>query len=403
MSKCNINQKKLPEFFEIPKLLQDTLLKSIDSELTTPLIILCKDIIKSNLFFFSETLNIPVNDIFFAVKANNDPRVLHVLEKSGSNFEIASSGELDLLKQLNINPTRILFSNPVKISSHIKAAYDYGIKRFAFDTEEELKKISIHAPLSEVYLRFNVSNHGAGWKLEGKFGAEPENAVNLLKKAVLFNLKPLGITFHVGWDNKDIKAWEDAVERAVQIVKRCLHDGLYLQFVDLGGGFPAHAVSDQYYTLQSIGSAIAPHINTLRNKYNLAVFAEPGSFIINNCAAMVASVYSIINRGSAKWVFIDSSINHGFIWIYNGIEYHTILLNNTDKADKLKRNKIEEPLMEECIITGPTCDSEDVFGRAVLLPDTLKEGDYICIYPAGGYTNSSKNYNGFDFPKLHIV
>ena len=92
-----------------------------------------------------------VDLIYYPVKTNNTLTVLNELHNLGSKFEIASLGELEILKKINISPKSIIYSNPVKIPLHIAKANEYGINTYAFDSKQELKKISEYASGSSCF------------------------------------------------------------------------------------------------------------------------------------------------------------------------------------------------------------------------------------------------------------
>jgi len=355
-----------------------------------PFFIFDKQILNYNINYFKNKFDLKFENIFYSIKSNYHQDILLELNKLNCRFEIASSFELDILTNLNIEPQKVIFSNPVKIPNQIKRAFDAGVRIFAYDTESELKKISQNAPKSNVYLRINISNEGADWTLDEKFGANLEDTFYLLQKAKSFDLKPIGITFHNGWNNQNIATWKQNIQIAKNIVEQCFTQNIELQFVNLGGGFPAHNV-EQYQLLDNIATAINPVLNYLKNKFGVETYAEPGSFIVNNIGGLVIEIYDIINRNGLIWVFVNSGIMQGFPWILSGLRYEIVLLKNENHDKK-----------QNYIITGPTNDSKDIFGTFSLNAN-LQIGDLLFVYPAGAYSYSSEKYNSYAIPKVLIL
>ena len=85
-------------------------------------------------------------------------------------------------------------------------------------------------------------------------------------------------------------------------------------------------------------------------------------------------------------------ICQGFFWILSGLKYPVIYPYEFDDNEKF----------ENYCITGPTLDSHDVFADNISLPSQIKVGDFLLIYPAGAYIDSSKNYNGFEYPEIKV-
>lgn len=353
----------------------------------TPALLFSARCLLENVSVFRERLR--VDHLFFPVKANNHPDVLGVLQQAGVSFEIASLGELEILRQLHVPATSILFGNPIKIEQHIICAVQAGVRTFAADTESELVKIEQYAPGAEVYLRLAVSNRGAQWELSEKFGCPVSEAVPLFRRARELRLQPVGISFHVGWNNTRLAAWEQAVKDALQAIEDCRDAGISLRFLNIGGGFPAHLV-DANALLEQIAHTLNPFLTHVRSKYGMEIYAEPGSFLVDNAGVVVTRVIGVVRRERRTWVYVDTGINQGFHWIMGGLEYAVI------SPDE------EKGPLEEYVVSGPTCDSHDVFSEQAQLGRDLKAGDFLLIYPAGAYVTSAKTYNGFDYPETQL-
>lgn len=369
-----------------PTELKKNIVTALKATVATPVIICSKEQIAYNLHYFLKCFSIRERQVYFPVKVNHDIAVLSFLKKLGVCFEISSAGELEMLKNIQTDPDKIIFSNPVKIQKHIRLAHDYGIKTFAFDSESELLKLSQHAPASDVYLRIAVPNKGAEWKLEHKFGARSQEACRLMKMATDCGLRPVGIAFHVGWNNTLPETFEAAMNIAAQVTTALEEKGIKLNFLNIGGGFPAHGV-DQYALLNNISKKIKPQLAIFRIKHGMTIMAEPGSVIMANTAVMLSAVTAVIKRGKKHWIFLDSSIFQGFQWIMGGLKYQLVYPYKTNETVKLLPYNI----------TGPTCDSHDIFAENLMLPETVKAGDFFLVYPAGAYINSAREYNGFGY------
>lgn len=371
----------------IPLLLQQLILQYIRKNAPTPCILISKDIIEKNIRCLIDEFNFAPEDIFFSLKANYDNIVIEKLRELGTGFEIGSAGELKKLTNKNINNERIINSNPVKMPEHITQCYAYGVRTYAFDCISELEKLAEYAPNSKVFIRLKTSNKGAKWELTGKFGASRHDVLLLFNRAVELGLIPYGISMHCGWNNTDLKTWNESTEQLSSIALNCKKTFDSFHFVDIGGGFPAHNV-DQYKILNRIASHLKPVFTELRN-HKIRIISEPGSFVIANAAVMLTQIYDIVERNNKKWVYIDTGVFQGFYWILSGLRYQVSSCNK----------KMDEKNYETYIITGPTLDSHDVFTKNAILPASIKKGDYLVIYPAGAYISSAQSYNGFNYPQ----
>ena len=137
-------------------------------------------------------------NVYYAVKANDDPSVIESFAKAGAGFEVASSSELQKVFKFGVSPDRVISSNPVKPLEFIDFCLSGGVDRFAVDSFTEIDKIARFKKRARVYVRLAVPNVGSDWPLSRKFGVDTDTAVEILQYANHKGLIPYGITFHVG-------------------------------------------------------------------------------------------------------------------------------------------------------------------------------------------------------------
>jgi ornithine decarboxylase len=338
----------------------------------------------------SFTAALPGVRAFYAMKCNPSPEILMALAGQGASFEIASLGELRMLQRQGVDPAEVLYSNPVKPPAHIAEAYAAGLWRFSFDSPNELAKIAEHAPGAAVYVRLRVDDKESVFPLSRKFGADPEDAFDLMLHARRLGLRPYGITFHVGSQCGSPDAWRRAIGVSGELMSRLAAEGIVLGMLDLGGGFPARYVAE-VPSIQAIADMINPALDELPYRPGLLA-AEPGRHLVAESAVMAVGVIGRERRGGENWLFVD-------VGAYNGL-METLQTGNgwdyplwTSLADHA-----EQPQLP-FTVTGPSCDSSDTVFLNVLLPATLDVGDTLYIGSAGAYTLSyASAFNGFEPP-----
>ena len=139
-----------------------------------------------------------------------------------------------------IHPGWISFGNTIKKSVDIARAFDLGVRQFVFDSESELEELARHAPGAEVFCRLLTSGQSADWPLSRKFGCEPEMALYLLRRGVRLGLRPRGVSFHVGSQQTDPRQWTPPILATAQLFRKLAREGVKVDCINLGGGFPAH-------------------------------------------------------------------------------------------------------------------------------------------------------------------
>jgi ornithine decarboxylase len=344
-----------------------------------------KKIILRKLEQFHQAM--PNARIFYALKTNPHWRIARMLQASGKGFEVSSEEELNLLLRCGVSPQRIISSNPLKSPQFIKAAHAAGVKYFAFDSPDEVEKLSQFAPGSNVYVRLSVSNEGSRWPLGGKFGAEREQAVELITQAARGPLIPCGITFHVGSQCTDEMSWVSAIKKSRLVWSAVEREGISLWMLNIGGGFPIE-YTESIPPIDRIATVIE---ETLRQEFptGVEIFIEPGRAIVGEAGILVSTVIAKARRDGQNWLYLDVGVFNGLMESIGGFRYSMV-------ADR------DGPL-RKWVVAGPSCDSFDVISNEVELPE-LQIGDKVYISSAGAYTTAyASRFNGFPTPNTYFV
>lgn len=358
----------------------------------TPYFLFDKEKIKTNYHQIKSAL--PDVKIYYPVKCNSHIEILCILKNIGSGFEIASYNELKMLKEIGVDPCEVLYSMPIKPWQHVQLAFRDGVTRFAFDSFSEAEKIAQNAPRSKVYLRIIVNDSESCWPLSMKFGAEPSQAVELMKYAQTLGLEPYGITFHVGSQTTIADAWEHALQTSAKVMTDLQNVGITLQMLNVGGGFPAR-YSKEVPGIDEIGLVIR-HALKKYLPYGVKIVAEPGRACVANTAVLVTSIIARTIRSNKNWLYLDVSAFHGLL---------ETMPCQGNLVYPLKTSVTGTPCKYvDYTISGHTCDALDTMFNNASLPDSLKQDDKIYIYAAGAYTLCfSSSFNGFDPPKVYFI
>ncbi|MEV6851953.1 type III PLP-dependent enzyme [Actinoplanes sp. NPDC051411] len=324
----------------------------------------------------------------FAMKCNPSPEILRTLAARGAGFEIASLGELRMLQAIGVDPAEVLYSNPVKPPSHIAEAAVAGLWRFSFDSPNELAKIAEHAPGAAVYVRLRVDDTNSVFPLSRKFGTDVEDAYDLMLLAKRLGLRPYGVTFHVGSQCTNAKAWHDAIGDAGELMNMLLADGIELEMLDLGGGFPARYTSD-VPTIGEIGTVVTSAVASLLPYAPRLLVAEPGRHLVAESSVMAATVIGRETREGENWLYVEVGVYNGLMEVLQTPGGWDFPMWTTRPDDDTLR----------FTVTGPTCDSTDTIAYGVELPATIQVGDVVYLGSTGAYTLAyASDFNGFPPP-----
>lgn len=351
----------------------------------TPFLLLDLSLVRSKIRRFRAAM--PRVAIHYAVKANSHPGILKVMLEEQAAFEVASRNELESLLALGAPAADIHYSNPIKPRQYIEHAARAGVQWYAVDCVEELHKIVGVKADARLSLRIETQNIGSDWPLTGKFGASLPEAEALIREAARLRADLAGVAFHVGSQCRNLDNWRVGVENAKQVFALMRRHGIEPRLLNIGGGYPVRHTKP-IPSIESIGATVNEAIAGL--PAGLRVMAEPGRFLVSDCAWLVSRVIGTAERRGTRWVYLDTGIFHGLMEAIEGLQYEI----RTDRSGP------ELP----CTIAGPTCDSADVVIRDKVLPASLAAGDYVYIPNAGAYTTAySTSFNGFPPPDTVLL
>ncbi len=333
--------------------------------------------------------HLPLAAIYYALKANPAPEVVAMLARKGSNFDVASRSEIELCLEHGVGPSRLSFGNTIKKERDIAFAYGAGIRLFAFDSEDELLKLSRAAPGARVFCRILVSCEGAEWPLSRKFGCAPEMACTLLQKARAQGLEPYGVSFHVGSQQTDVGQWSGAIAGAARLFWLLAEADISLRMINIGGGFPAH-YRGEVPPLEDYARAVMEAVTGEFGNDLPEIIVEPGRSLVADAGVIESEVVLISRKGEdddRRWVYLD-------VGKFNGLA-ETMGESIKYRIETPGRGGPEGPV----VLAGPTCDSADILYEETeyRLPLELRIGDRVEILSAGAYTASyaSVGFNGF--------
>jgi len=330
--------------------------------------------------------------VLYAVKTNPHPLVLKTIIESGiNNFDVASIKEIETIK--NINPkANCSYMHTIKSREHIKEAYfNYGIKKFSLDTKEELIKIiesTNHAKDLELLVRVAVSNEHAEIDLSKKFGALSAEATGLLRLTKQY-AKKIGLSFHVGSQCMHPISYAKGITEIGKIIKKTK---ILPDIINIGGGFPTIYPDLIPQSLDSYFIQIKKALINLKFEKLPKIICEPGRAIVAESGSTIVRVNL---RKKQKLYINDGTYGTLFDAGVPNIVYPSRLITNGRTISK-KLTSFD--------FYGPTCDSMDYMKGPFILPNNIKENDYIELGQLGAYGLTFRtDFNGLYSNKIYEV
>jgi len=332
--------------------------------------------------------------ILYAVKTNPHPEVIKTLIKGGiDQFDVASIAEIRSVRKFSQN-AKCSYMHTVKSRNNIKEAYfNYGIKTFALDTKDELIKIiesTNNAKDLELFVRVAVSNEHAEIDLSKKFGALSSEASGLLRLAKQ-NSKKVGLSFHVGSQCMHPISYTKGIIEIGNIIKKTK---IIPNYINVGGGFPTIYPDLIPLPLDNYLEEIKKSLHNLNLNKLPEIICEPGRALVAESGSTIVKVdlrkkqKLYINDGTYGTLFDAGTPNIVF----------------PSKMIKDNSSKIISKKLTAFDFYGPTCDSMDYMKGPFLLPNNIKENDYIELGQLGAYGITFRTqFNGFFSDEIYEV
>ena len=356
-----------------------------------PVYCIRKSSIESAVKFFLKKFS---GSVLYAVKTNPHPLVLKTIIDGGiDQFDVASIEEIKNIRNFS-HTAKCSYMHTVKSRESISEAYfKYGVKTFSLDTKDELIKIiksTSNAKDLELFVRVSVSNEHAEIDLSKKFGALNSEAVGLFR-LVKQHAKKVGLSFHVGSQCMHPISYTKGIAEIGNIIKKTK---ISPDFINVGGGFPTIYPDLIPHSLDNYFDEIRNSLKKLRLNTLPEIICEPGRALVAESGSTIVRV----NLRKKKKLYINDG-TYGTLF-----DAGTPNIVFPSKMIKDSSNKIISKKMTAFDFYGPTCDSMDYMKGPFLLPNNIKENDYIELGQLGAYGLTFRTrFNGFFSNEIYEV
>ena len=330
--------------------------------------------------------------ILYAVKTNPHPLVLKTIVESGINdFDIASIKEVEAIRSVSPD-AKCSYMHTVKSKESINEAYfKYNIKTFSIDTKDELIKIlnsTNQAKDLELFVRVAVSNEHAEIDLSKKFGAQTSEAIGLYRLTKQY-AKKIGLSFHVGSQCMHPISYSKGINEIKNIIKKTK---IVPDVINIGGGFPTIYPDLVPQSLDSYFEEIKNSLNKLKLEKKPEIICEPGRAIVAESGSTIVRVNL---RKKQKLYINDGTYGTLFDAGVPNIVYPSRIITS---------GRIISKKLTSFDFYGPTCDSMDYMKGPFILPNNIKEGDYIELGQLGAYGLTFRTqFNGYYSDSIYEV
>ncbi|MDL5361865.1 diaminopimelate decarboxylase [Halalkalicoccus sp. NIPERK01] len=317
----------------------------------------------------------PDATVMYAAKANTAKTVLKTLVEAGAGIECTSAGEVERALSAGCPPERVQYTavNPPEedLDYAVSTARDDPGLTITAGAEDTMARLAERGYRGRLCLRVNPGV-GAGHHekvstgANAKFGVPIDRAPGLLAE-VADRFDVVGIHAHAGSgiSGEDLAAHRELVSRMGELARET---DLDLEFVDVGGGFGVpYRPEEKPLDLERVAQATREALGEV----DATLAVEPGRYLVADAGVLLTRVNTVKPAGEELVVGVDA----GMTTLARPAMYGA--------RHGIRSLAAEERETVEATVTGPICESGDVFGTYELpAPD---RGDLLAIGNAGAY------------------
>jgi diaminopimelate decarboxylase len=333
-------------------------------------------------------------NVHYAVKANTCAEILREVAKTGFGADTVSMGEIKAAVDCGFDPEKIVFAGVGKTDKEIEYALSIGIGCFNVESLPELEVISEiaakHGRVANVALRVNPNidahtHHYITTGLaENKFGISLEMLDNVIERAyALPAVRLVGLHFHIGSQITITQPYEILCNRINMLLAKFAARGIRFKSINVGGGLGIDYDNPTANPIPDFAAYFGTFSRLMPQREGREIHFELGRAIVAQCGTLITRALYVKKGLNKKFAIVDAGMTELIRpALYQA--YHQIA-NLSGEAEGRKPGKYD--------VVGPICESSDVFGEDIELPE-VKRGDILAIRSAGAYGEiMSSHYN----------
>ncbi|TVX93752.1 type III PLP-dependent enzyme [Paenibacillus agilis] len=352
-------------------------------------------------------------NLFYAIKANPDPKIIEALVPYVKGFEVASIGEMLKVRGVSAD-VPILFGGPGKKDYELEMAIKQNVTYLHVESLLELRKIILLAKKwdrpTQILLRINVRTNSLP-KTKISMGGRPtqfgldeqllEEAISILRDVENTHVQLSGFHFHSLSNNLHAELHVDMVQFYVQTVKEWERlYSLHVEVINAGGGFGVTYDGTPSFDWQLFTSLLAQN-EALQALGKTQLFFEPGRFIVADYGYYAAEVVDMKQSQDQWFAVLRGGTHHNRLpasWGHN----HPFRIVPIDRwVYPFARPEL---INGQATVVGELCTPKDqLYANAEL--ECLRVGDVLLFEKSGAYcwTISHHDFLGHPHPKFYYI
>ncbi len=334
--------------------------------------------------------------VHYALKANNEPRIMSAVLRHGLGIDCVSGNEVRYAIESGCPASGVVYAGVGKSDEEIIYGLEQGIFAFNCESRQEVGVIDRLARergvVADLALRINpdVDPHSHRYistgQADSKFGISYHEIAELAAElASMRNVRVVGLHFHVGSQIRDLGVFEKLCRRVNMLYDWFTEQGFALSHINVGGGLGIDYDDPEGEPIPDFASYFGTFSRDLKLGKDVDVHFELGRSIVAQCGELISRVlYTKTTATGRRVAIVDSSMTD---LVRPALYQACHAVENLDGGER-------EAF--KYILAGTVCETSDVFRDDVELPE-LQRGDLVAIKSTGAYGSAmASRYNMHD-------
>lgn len=359
--------------------------RALAEEFGTPLYVYSQNRIQKNYRRLVQAYQryYPNFQVYYAVKANNNPAIVKILADEGSGADASCPHEILIAERAGIPAENILYSGVYNSNKDLKYAVENSA-RLNLEDISQLKRLSALSIPESLCFRINPGIGSSGMEglifagPDAKFGIIERDVEEAYAKAKELGVKRFGIHMMTGSNILSPSYFEEVVEKLLDIAGPLSQKlKISFDFIDIGGslGVP-YRPEDEEIDIDDVARRVVKKLREKLAEYQMGepkLIHEPGRYLVCDAGILISKVASIKN-GYKKFIGLDAGMHTLLRPALYGAYHEILYANDLGAQEKHTVN-----------VVGQVCENSDIFAKDRLLPSKIAVEDLLVFLNTGAY------------------
>lgn len=335
--------------------------------------------------------------IYYALKANSNLSICHLLATLGSGADVSSLGELFCATESGFTPNMMLLTGSGKTAEILAMAVKKHLGLIVLESVTEARRLNRIAKnynlKQDVVIRINPLHKESFGEVPisqyaSKFGVDEEHAIEVLSEiTIMQHLNLVGIHVYTASNVLDYRKMLESMEQTIAIADYFRSQGFPIEVIDFGGGLGvSYDIEQNCFDLHRFSQGVKKLVEN--SSYPYGYIFEIGRYLVAESACYVCEIMDLKQSRGKQYAILNGGIHQLYRPLMNRANQllEVISKDLPHQKDKNSDKDINDfNKSEHFTLAGLLPTPADILIEDVLLKSP-EIGDLVVIYKCGAYS-----------------